>query len=154
MSDDKSTKIGPGCEVVMNFSITLSSGEIVESTFEEDEPLRFSIGDGVLGSGLEAAIFGMYAGEKQTLEIEAGIAFGDVDPANIQTMPSKEFLNKGIEVKPGLVMDFTVPNGDSLLGSIVEVSEDNVTVDFNHPLAARDIIFMVDIVSVEFMPSE
>ena len=152
MSDDKKCKIGPGCEVVMNFSISFPDGEIVESTFEVNEPLRFSVGDGLLGSGLETAIFGLQAGDKQTLEIEAGIAFGNVDPGNVHTMPGKDFLNKGIEVKPGLVMDFTVPNGDSLLGSILEVTEDSVTVDFNHPLAARDIIFTVAIVSVEFMP--
>lgn len=140
--------IGPGCEVLMHFSITLADGEMVESTFEDNEPLRFCIGDGMLGAGLEAAVFGLSAGQKQSLEIEAGIAFGEPDPDNIHNLPAKDFIGQENPVKPGMVMDFTIPNGDTLLGTILSVDAENVSVDFNHPLAARAIVFTVEILTV------
>ncbi|MFV2056443.1 MAG: peptidylprolyl isomerase, partial [Thiohalomonadales bacterium] len=141
--------IGPGCEVSMHFRISLRDGEEVESSFDEPKPFLFTIGDGMLGAGLEAAIFGLHAGDKQDLEIEAGIAFGVHDSENIHAMSVQDFSTQEMNIEPGMVVEFTVPNGEPVLGTICELDGDHVDVDFNHPLAGRAINFEVEIFSVK-----
>ena len=149
MENKQTLAIGPGCDVSMHFRISLLDGKVVESSFDDPEPFLFTVGDGMLGAGLESAIFGLQAGDKQKLEIEAGLAFGIPNPENIHTMAMKDFATQDMKVEPGMVIEFTVPNGEPILGTINEIDGDSVEVDFNHPLAGRAINFEVEIFSVQ-----
>lgn len=139
--------IEPGSVVTLHLSITLEDGTIAESTFD-DEPMRFTIGDGTLIKGLELAILGLKAGDEQTLQIGPEVGFGFRDDEAIRLMPRTDFP-KELDLQPGLIMSFTTPQGDEVPGAIVDLIGDQVKVDLNHPLAGHEIVFSVNILDVQ-----
>ena len=146
MSDDK--VIDQTSKVTMHFSLSLEDGTLVDSTFGTDEPLTFTMGDGTLIAGLEYAVIGLKKGDKQSLNIGPDVGFGYRDEAAIQEMNRSSFAGD-IELKPGVVIEFDSPAGIQVPGTVLEVSEESVKVDFSHPLAGRSVIFNVEILDVE-----
>jgi FKBP-type peptidyl-prolyl cis-trans isomerase SlpA len=140
--------IHDGSQVSMHFTIRLSDGTIAETTREDNEPFEFTIGDGSMIEVLELAIIGLHAGDKQTLLIDPEDAFGFPDDENIQWMLKSDFSDV-IYPKPGLIIEFETPSGLKLPGMILEVKDEKVKVDFNHPLAGHEIEFSVEILSVK-----
>lgn len=138
--------IESGSEVLMHFSIRLEDGTIADST-GEDEPFRFVIGDGSVVQGLELALLGLKAGDRQTLQIGPETAFGHSDAEAIQTLPRSDFP-EDMELQPGLIIGFTTPAGEEVLGAVTAIDGDDITVDFNHPLAGHEITFAVEILEV------
>ena len=140
--------IGPGSKVCMHFSITLEDGTVAETTRYDNEPLEFVMGDGTMIEGLELALYGLKAGDKQTLTIEPKLTFGYHDPGNVHTMARSEFP-ADMQLAKGVVIEFNTPAGDEVPGTVMGVGENEVEVDFNHPLAGHEITFEVEILSVE-----
>lgn len=147
MSEDKKI-IGPDSKVTMHFSLSLEDGTLVDSTFGTDEPLTFTMGDGTLIAGLEYAVVGLSVGDQQSINIGPDTGFGYRDESAIQTMKRANF-DKDLELKPGVVIEFDSPSGIQVPGTVLEVSEDTVKVDFSHPLAGRTVLFNVEILDVE-----
>ena len=141
------TVIGPGSKVRMHFNITLEDGTVAETTRDDNEPIEFIMGDGTMVQGLELALYGLKAGDKQTLTIEPKLAFGYPDPNNVHSMPRDDFPT-GMQLAKGVIVGFNTPAGDEVPGTIMEVGESEVKVDFNHPLAGHEITFEVEIISV------
>ena len=138
--------IQPGSEVLMHFSIRLEDGTLAESS-EGEPPLRFTLGDGTLVEGLELALLGLKPGDKQSLKIPPQHAYGFADPHNVHSMDRADFP-QDMQLKPGVIIGFSLPDGEEVPGMIKEVSEGQVTVDFNHPLAGHEITFAVEILEV------
>ena len=147
MGDVEQITIGPGTIVTMHFKVTFKDGMVADAS-EEAEPMTFTMGDGSLISGLEMSIIGLKVGDKQSVEIDPLNAFGFSDPDNVHHMPRNEFADD-LPVELGTIISFSTPSGDEIPGMIKEVKDDVVIVDFNHPLAGRDIIFDVDIVDIQ-----
>jgi FKBP-type peptidyl-prolyl cis-trans isomerase SlpA len=146
-ADIEALTIGPGSEVLMHFSLSLADGTVADST-NEGEPLRFVMGDGTLIEGLELVLYGLKQGDRQCLSIEPRDAFGFPDEENIHTLPRREFP-ADIQLEAGLIIGFTTPSGEEVPGAIKEIREDEVVVDFNHPLAGNEIIFDVEILEIK-----
>jgi FKBP-type peptidyl-prolyl cis-trans isomerase SlpA len=136
-----------GSSVTMHFSLTLAGGMQVESSFG-DEPVSFVLGDGSLDKGLELALIGLRAGERQKLTLMPGQAFGERDESAIQAVPTSRFP-ADMKLEVGQIIGFTGENGEEIAGAIVAIDDEEVTVDFNHPLAGREIDFEVQILAVE-----
>jgi len=132
----------------MHFSVSLTDGTVVETTRDDNEPLEFVMGDGTMIQGLELALYGLKAGDKQTVTIEPRLAFGFPDPESVHILPRSEFP-QDMQLARGVIIEFNTPAGDEVPGTVLEVSEEEVKVDFNHPLAGHDITFEVEILSVE-----
>jgi FKBP-type peptidyl-prolyl cis-trans isomerase SlpA len=146
-ADIESLTIGPGSEVLMHFSLSLADGTVADST-RDGEPLRFVMGDGTLIEGLELVLYGLKKGDRQCLSIEPRDAFGFPDEDNIHTMPRSEFpADMPLEV--GMIIGFNTPSGEEVPGAIQEIKDDEVVVDFNHPLAGHEVIFDVEILEVK-----
>lgn len=139
-------RITVGSRVTLHYSITLPDGTVADSSFGE-EPLRFTLRDGSLDEGLELALYGLRAGDRQTLTLEPGQAFGRPDPANRCEVPRADFPT-GMDPAPGQVIAFATPQGE-VAGTVLEVREDTVQVDLNHPLAGLPIVFTVEILAVD-----
>lgn len=139
-------RIAYGSEVEMDFTIRLEDGTVAETT-EGDEPLHFVMGDGTLVDGLELALYGLQAGDQQTLRIGPENAYGFPDPVNVHPMPRADFP-PDMALQRGMIIEFSTPSGAEIPGMITEVGEKQVTVDFNHPLAGHEITFEVEILSV------
>lgn len=139
--------IGPGTKVTLHFSLQLKDGEMIDSNFERD-PATFVVGDGNLLPGFEKAIFGLLEGDRKTLTIPAEQGFGQRNPQNMQEFSRSEFP-ADIELKEGLVLSFSDAQKTELPGVVSQFDENIVVIDFNHPLAGRDIVFDVAILKIE-----
>jgi FKBP-type peptidyl-prolyl cis-trans isomerase SlpA len=138
-------RISEGSRVKLHFSLHLTSGEEIDTT-RRGRPATFDYGDGKLLPGFEEALLGMRAGDDAQLHLQPEQAFGAHRQENIQLLERKGFDEEALE--PGLIVSFNGPGGE-LPGVVTRIFEERVEVDFNHPLAGREIIFDVSILKVE-----
>ena len=136
-----------GSKVTMHYALRLADGTIADSSFD-DEPVSFVVGDGVLDKGLELALIGLCAGDRQTLTLMPGQAFGERDDAALQWVERDSFPADMV-LEEGQIIGFTGQAGEDIAGAVIEIQDQRVRVDFNHPLAGRQIEFEVEILSVE-----
>lgn len=146
--DPQQACIGNGSRVRMHYSIALEDGTIADSTWDDDEPLEFNVGDGTMVEGLELALIGLKPGDQQTLRIGPEIGYGFHDPDNVHVMPRADFT-EDMKLEHGQIIGFTAPSGLEVPGTILAIEDGKVKVDFNHPLAGHEITFTVEILSVE-----
>ena len=139
-------RIGQNTEVTLHFALRLENGDTVDSTFDKS-PATFKVGDGNLLPGFEAAIFGFKAGDVRTLEILPENAFGQPNPQNVQIIPRSQL--KDMELSEGLLVIFNDAANTELPGVVKAFDDEQVTIDFNHPLAGKTLTFEVDIKDVK-----
>ncbi|ANF22380.1 FKBP-type peptidyl-prolyl cis-trans isomerase [Thermococcus piezophilus] len=150
-------KVEVGDFVVFNYIGRFEAGEIFDTSYEdvakengiyvEDReygPLGVNVGVGEIIPGLDEALIGMEIGEKKTITIPPEKGYGMPNPELIIEVPITEFSNVGIEPIQGMYV-----MTDSGIAKITKVSEENVTLDFNHPLAGKTLIFEVKIVDIQ-----
>ncbi len=138
-------RIGPDREVTLHFALKLENGDVVDSTFDK-QPATFKVGDGNLLPGFEVALYGFKAGDKRSLQIEPENAFGQPNPQNVQVMPRGQFQD--MELAEGLLIIFNDAANAELPGVVKAFDEQQVTIDFNHPLAGKTLSFDVEIIEV------
>ena len=136
-----------GKTVCFHYVGTLEDGTEFDNSRSRGEPLTGHIGQGHLIPGFESALIGMTAGEKKNVLIESSDAYGEHNPEAVQTVPLDRFP---VDFAPvvGSMVQGQNPNGMTLNGTITESSEDAVTVDFNHPLAGKNLNFEIEVVSI------
>ncbi len=139
--------VGEGTRVHLNFSISLEDGSEVDTNFG-DESVSFVVGDGSLLPGFERLLFGMSPGERQMFVVSPENAFGQPNDDNVQ-MVSRDQFDDDIDLQIGLVYAFNDAGGGELPGMIISFDDNEVSVDFNHPLSGRTILFDVLIHRVE-----
>ena len=139
--------VSEGTRVYLNFSVSLEDGSEVDTNFGGD-PVDFVIGDGSLLPGFERRLFGMSAGERQMFTVLPEDAFGQPNDNNVQYLPRDQF-DDDVELEIGLVFSFADAGGGELPGMVISYDEEEVTVDFNHPLSGRTILFDVLVHRVE-----
>ena len=138
--------------ITMNFSLSLDSGEVIDSNFEKS-PVKFVMGDGNLLPGFENVLIGLKAGDRCQFSILPESAFGQSNPENIhcfarhQVETMLENDNQVLEI--GLVLSFADKSKSELPGVISRIDGKNVYVDFNHPLSDKVILFDVHILEVK-----
>ncbi len=144
-------KVENGATVNLHFSLALADGSIVDSNFA-GKPAACIIGDGNLPPAFEEILLGLEAGDEIERKISPERAFGAVNPANLQRFPAANFASllrdELVPLVPGSVVMFKDPAGFDRPGVIRSIAEAEVEVDFNHPLAGREIVFRAAIVSV------
>ncbi|MFT0182515.1 FKBP-type peptidyl-prolyl cis-trans isomerase [Pseudomonas sp. Snoq117.2] len=138
--------IGPDTRVTLHFAIKLQNGDVVDSTFDK-APATFTVGDGNLLPGFEQSLFGLEAGTKTSLTIPPERGFGQPNDGNLQTMARDDFSD--MELSPGLLIIFSDAAGGEMPGVVKSYDDDQVIIDFNHPLAGRVLTFDVEILAIE-----
>jgi FKBP-type peptidyl-prolyl cis-trans isomerase 2 len=141
------TQAKPGTTVSIHYTGTLADGSTFDSS-EGRDPLTFEMGAGQIIPGLEAALSGMTAGEAKTVTIPAAEAYGDHNPQAVQQVP-REAVPDHIPLDPGTQLQVQTQDGRALPVVVTEVTEEQVTLDANHPLAGKDLTFAVEVVSVD-----
>ncbi len=139
-------RIGAATQVTLHFAIKLDNGDVVDSTFDK-QPAIFTVGDGSLLPGFEQALYGLKAGDKRSLPIGPEQGFGQGNPQNIQVMPRAQFAD--MELSEGLLIIFNDAANAELPGVVKAFDANQVTIDFNHPLAGKDLTFDVEIIDVK-----
>jgi FKBP-type peptidyl-prolyl cis-trans isomerase SlpA len=127
----------------------LETGIEIDNTRSRAEPVELVIGDGNLLEGFEKALLGLRAGDRRTVHLPPEDAFGQWNPDNVQTFDTTIFYrtDSGIPAV-GTMMEFEDKGGGTLAGVVRSVNDDKVEVDFNHPLAGRNVVFEVEIARV------
>jgi len=143
----ESLTIGPGSEVTLYFTLSLTDGTIADAT-EKDQPMHFFMGDGTFIEGLELVLYGLKVGDQQCLSIGPRDAFGLSDEESVHEIPRDDFPPE-VELDEGLIMGFSTPSGEEIPGTIKKVGKEMVEVDFNHPLAGHEVIFDVEILEIK-----
>ncbi|MCK8519256.1 FKBP-type peptidyl-prolyl cis-trans isomerase [Methanoculleus sp. 7T] len=137
-----------GDTVKVHYTGKLEDGTVFDTSTERD-PLEFTIGEGEVISGFEQAVVGMAPGEKKTATIPPEEAYGPHRDDMTLTVDRDQFP-EDIEPQPGQQLRVQQSDGRAAIVTISEVSESTVTLDANHPLAGRSLMFdiqLVDIVS-------
>lgn len=139
--------VAQGAKLTLHFALRLRDGSVVDSNFE-GKPAQFVLGDGNLLPGFEQPLIGMVAGQRETFVIAPEHGFGQANPNNVQTFARSTFA-PDMDLAEGLVVSFADAQKAELPGVVTAFDQEQVTVDFNHPLAGKEILFDVQIVSVE-----
>ena len=145
--DAMNLEIESNTRVTLNFSLSLETGEEVDTNFGAD-PVSFVMGDGSLLPGFERRLIGMRAGDEAEFRIPPEEGFGEPQDDNVQFIPRTDF-DEDAPLEPGMLFTFADAAGGEVPGMIAEVGDERVTVDFNHPLSGRTIHFKVRIAHVE-----
>lgn len=138
-----------GQQIKMDYTLTVNNEEIETSVGKE--PLVFVVGERRVIPGLETAMMGMHVGEEKVVDVSAKDAYGDPDPKAVKEFP-KASMPKDLELKPGMVLQAQAPDGESFPATIKELKGDQVVLDFNHPLAGKDLKFKIKILEIQPAP--
>ncbi len=134
-------------DVVVSLDYTLKvDGEVIDSS-QGMEPLQFIQGRGQIIPGLETQLYGMAVGERKDVTVSPQQAYGEVDPENFTDLPRSEFPPE-IPLQPGIQLEMTDQDGETMGATIVSVDAQNVRLDFNHPLAGKKLDFSVEVVAL------
>lgn len=139
-------QVKSGDKVKVHYNGKLQNGETFDSS-EGREPLEFTVGGGQVIKGFDEGVMGMQVGDKKTVEIEVGDAYGEKNEDMIIEFPKTQFPN---DMKPEVGMQLMMNNGQgqSFPVLVKEVKEDSVLLDANHPLAGEDLIFDIELVEI------
>jgi len=122
-----------------------ADGNVVDSNIG-GQPLVFMFGKGQIIPGLEAGIKEMGIGEKGDVLVKAADAYGEYNPEATQDVPREQFA--GIDLQEGMTLYGQGEDGGTVQVVVKEIKDDSVVVDFNHPMAGKDLMFSVTINSV------
>lgn len=134
-----------GDTVRVHYRGTLSDGSEFDSSTGR-EPLEFVAGTGQVIPGFDSAVLALSPGEKTTVTIPADEAYGAHDPEGLRTFPLSSFPSPP---EVGWAVELGGPNGERIPATIVGVEGEEVTLDFNHPLAGEDLTFELELVEVD-----
>jgi FKBP-type peptidyl-prolyl cis-trans isomerase SlpA len=138
--------IARGDTVTLHYALHLPDDRLVDTSFEA-EPMTFVLGDGQFEPRLEEALIGLPLGERTRILLTPEFAFGTPDPAMIHELPRSEVPDH-LALHLNDVVEFGLPNGDAIAGTVRAISEETLTVDFNHPLAGMNLQFIVHILAI------
>jgi peptidylprolyl isomerase len=140
------TQAKPGDKVRIHYTGTLSDGSTFDSS-EGRDPLEFTVGSGEIIPGLDKEVEGMAVGEAKSVTVAAAEAYGDHDPGRTQAVP-RDQVPDHIPLDIGTQLQLQTPDGQAVAVSVAEVTEDEVVLDANHPLAGKDLNFAVELVEI------
>jgi peptidylprolyl isomerase len=135
-----------GDKVKVHYHGTLRTGETFDSS-EGREPLEFTVGSGQVIKGFDEGVKGMSVGEKKTVEIPVGDAYGEKSQDLIIEFPKEQFP---ADMTPEIGQQLMMSNGSGQSFPVIikEVKEDSVLLDANHPLAGQELVFDIELVEI------
>ena len=137
----------PGDTLQLRYALRPRGGDDIVSNFDDAEPETVTLGDGTLAPMLEQWLVDLPPGERHVFLLEPWQAFGESQADLIQSLPRSDVPSE-MALEPDQLVEFSLPNGQTMAGRILEIGDDAVKVDFNHPLADLSIEFEVEIVRI------
>jgi FKBP-type peptidyl-prolyl cis-trans isomerase 2 len=135
-----------GSIVKVHYTGSLSDGEVFDSS-EGAEPLEFQIGSGQVIPGFELAITGMAEGESKKFTIPSQEAYGDREDSMMVSFPLSN-LPEDFDAEIGAQIDLEDEDGNQIPALIIDIDEEKILLDANHPLAGEDLTFEITVVSI------
>ncbi len=135
-----------GCTVVFHYTGILADGRIFGCS-REGSPMEVEIGCGSVIPGFEGGLIGMHVGESRTFTLSPKDGYGEFDEDLCQWVDISRFAAPG-SVEVGMHLRVPLEEGQTFSGTVVQVGKDYVLMDFNHPLAGKDLSFWVDCLDI------
>ncbi|MBF2009138.1 peptidylprolyl isomerase [Chlorogloeopsis fritschii PCC 9212] len=136
----------PGDTVKVHYTGKLDDGTVFDSSSGRD-PLQFSIGEGIVIPGFEEAVVGMSPGESKTTNISAEQAYGPYRPELVMIV-ERQRIPTDVSLEVGQLLQISQSSGQAIPVVVTNVSEAEVTLDANHPLAGQELIFDIQLVEI------
>lgn len=140
--------IEEGKKVKVEYEGKFDDGTVFDSSKKHGKPLEFEVGKGQVIKGFENAVKGMKKGDEKEVKITPEQGYGDKNPDLKQKIP-KDQLPKDKEVKPGMMLIVSSPDGQQMPATILNVDDKEVEIDLNHPLAGKNLNFNLKVIGVE-----
>jgi peptidylprolyl isomerase len=140
------TQAKDGDTVKIHYTGRLQNGTVFDSSGDR-EPLVFNIGSGQVIPGFEEAVTGMMVGEKKTAQITCDKAYGERNPSMVMVIDRKH-VPAEIDPEIGQRLQVGSPSGQLLAVTIVEINDENITLDANPPLAGEELTFDIELVEI------
>ena len=142
----KRLKVRKGDTVRVHYACKLTNGTVIDSS-QGREPLEFTIGNGEIIKGLEDTVIGMKVGQTKTATVAPEQTYG-VRHEEWMIDVVRDKLPEDFKPEVGLHYEIPRENGESSLATVTRVSQTTVTLDFNHPLAGKELIFEVSLLEI------
>ena len=130
--------------VSMSYELKIE-GEVVDSNIDK-EPLEFTYGSGQIIPGLESRIADMNVNETKEISVPAQEAYGEYNPDAKQLVPKTQFGD--LELQIGMPLQGQGEDGNPIQVIVTNILDNEVEVDFNHPLAGKDLNFSITIKTI------
>lgn len=148
MTEENKNIVTEGDTVSVHYEGTFEDGSVFDSSYNRGAPINFTIGAGSMIEGFETNIKGMSLGQKKKFTISSDEAYGPRDDTAVQEIPKSNFPSD-FDFTPGVTVTGSNPTGTGHVNAtIISEGEDSVTLDFNHPMAGKDLTFEVEVVDL------
>ncbi len=141
------SKATNGSKVKVHYTGRLEDGTVFDSSANR-EPLEFTVGGGQMIKGFDVAVNGMTIGDKKSVNIPSAEAYGEARADMILDVP-REQVPADITPEVGMQLSLSQPDGQQVPVVITHVDDAKITLDANHPLAGKDLIFDIELVSMD-----
>jgi peptidylprolyl isomerase len=139
-------KVKSGDKVKVHYHGKLTSGETFDSS-AGCEPLEFEVGGGMVIKGFDEGVTGMSVGEKKTINIPYNDAYGPRNAEMVIDMPKDRFP-KDMQLEVGMPLMMSDGSGQNFEVVVIQLKENSVVLDANHPLAGQDLVFDIELVEI------
>jgi peptidylprolyl isomerase len=140
-------EVKQGNQVKVNYIGTLNDGTEFDNSYKRGEPLEFTAGTGMMIQGFDNAVMGMTVGDKKSVNIPNEEAYGPQNPEAFMPVPKTNFP-EDFKAVVGEMVQGQTESGQPITAAIVEVNDDNIVLDLNHPLAGEDLNFEIELVEI------
>ena len=140
------TQAKKGDNVKIHYTGKLQDGTVFDSSQGHD-PLQFTIGSGQVIQGFDEAVVGMSKGDSKNVNIPVDKAYGPRNEELVLTAPISQ-VPPDLNPEVGQKLEMGGPNGEIVVVKVVAVTDENITLDANPPLAGEDLIFDIELVEI------
>ncbi len=139
-----------GDTVKVNYEGRLDNGEIFDTSQhgEHNHPLEFTVGEHQVIKGFEEGVLGMEIDDEKNIFIQPKDAYGDRRDDLEREFPKEEIPFQN-EPKEGMFVSLRTPDGKEFSAKITKITPENITLDFNHPLAGKRLNFKIRLVEIK-----
>ena len=137
-----------GNTIKVEYTGSFEDGEVFDASEKHGQPLEFEAGAGHVVPGFDAAVIGMDVGEEKTVTLKPEEAYGPLSDKAIQKVPRDKFPEGA---QAGMMIGIPLPDGQQIPAKIVEIGESEVTLDLNHPMAWKVLVFKIKVVNISTM---
>jgi len=140
------SQVKEGDNISLHYTGTLDDGTVFDSS-DGREPLSFTVGSGEVIQGFDEGVRGMEAGETRDIQIPPEQAYGEYYEELVRVVPRQAFP-EGMMPAVGMTLELELPSGQSLPVRIIDIEDDEITLDANHLLAGETLNFKIHIVNI------
>ena len=138
--------VANGKTVSFDYTLTVD-GAVVESS-QGKKPLQYVHGQGKIIPGLEKQLAGLKVGDEKKIVVPVDQAYGQINPKAVQEV-QKSSIPADIKLTVGTMLQMSDPSGNNFPAKVKEIKDKTVVMDFNHPLAGKELTFQVKIVDIK-----